>query len=251
MAARFVNRLGTGVFAVPVLLCVLQVSAQGQIPITSCGTIIDKPGDYILANDLEDCSRGGIQIDADATLNLNGHKISGTGEQYGIDVDGNHAVAITGPGTVFFFMDGVVVRIGGKAIVRITNVETLANQGYGFMVMEGAKTVLHKNTALANTAAGFYINSPGNELRDNSSINQINTWGIELAYPYGNSNQIVHNNVTGNRDGIVAIGKDNVIVSNSSLKNREYDMYGGGEGERCTSRWFDNTFETANLPCIH
>src|SRR5450759_2835397 len=63
------------------LLQLLAVSAQRQTPITSCGTVINTPGQYYLANDLN-CHDYEVAITIESTnveLDLDHHQITGPG----------------------------------------------------------------------------------------------------------------------------------------------------------------------------
>jgi len=251
MAARLANRSGKGLFAFLVLFCLLPLAAlcaQGQIPVTSCGTHITQPGDYILANDLTDCAPIGIEIDANMTLNLNGHNISGSGGLTGIDANAKYVITITGPGTVSAFHVGIDIHIGDEGTVQVTNVQAQGNS-VGFAVSAPARAVLHGNTAIGSSTSGFEIESVGNDLRDNTASN--NATGIFLSRHGAEHNLIVHNTTNGNAYGIEAQGSDNFMVSNTALNNQTYDLYDGGNGEHCRNRWFDNTFHTSDRDCIH
>lgn len=107
------------------MLQLLAVAAQAQIPITSCGTVIDAPGRYYLANDLN-CQSGdaAITIDrGDVELDLDNHHITGPGAESrtgGIwvrdSVEGN--ILLLGPGVIRNMVVGVRISSRGEGVRR-------------------------------------------------------------------------------------------------------------------------------------
>src|SRR5262249_49839524 len=88
--------------------------ADPTTSITQCGTIIDHPGHYVVANDLSCPFQNGIVIVADhVTLMLDNHQIAGAafvgnGISVGVGVpSGNSHVHILGPGTITGFNEGI------------------------------------------------------------------------------------------------------------------------------------------------
>jgi hypothetical protein len=102
---RCATRMKTHRLAIPALLFLLQltvVSAQGQNQITHCLTFITAPGEYVLANDLTNCSGDGIIIGGNANgvvLNLAGHQITGSSsaQRAGIKIQSGANARIVGP----------------------------------------------------------------------------------------------------------------------------------------------------------
>jgi hypothetical protein len=225
------------------------VSAQGQNQITSCGTFITASGDYVLANDLTNCSGDGIIIGGNAkgvVLNLAGHQITGSssGQRAGIKIQSGANARIIGPGVIANYTAGYgVLLVSGR--VELTGVTSNGNDvGFYF---SGGRAIVHGNVA-TNNVDGFYMVATG-ELSDNlasgNSQDGIFTGGRERA-------QFLHNTaVFSGRYGIAAdrdsSNKD--IISNTALNNVSYDLFDGNSN--CQNRWIDNTFGTSQGPCIH
>ena len=236
------------------LLLVVQlmlVSAQAQIPVTTCGTMITQPGRYSLANDLLQCPGDGIVIQsADVSLNLNGHQVTGPSHSstHGILValPPKASVIIDGPGTIANFGTGVELDLANGS-AYIASVTSQRNY-FGFMVTKGSNVTLGNDTAANNLTIGFALYDI-----DDSGIFESSAYangdGIVML---GSRNEIILNKVNKNeKNGIVVFGGgENRISTNAAQGNSRYDLYQLGDG--CgTNTWVNNTFTTANLPCIH
>jgi parallel beta-helix repeat protein len=226
------------------------VSAQAQISVTTCGTTITQPGQYILANDLLACAEDGIVIrSAGVSLNLNGHQITGIQRSltHGIQVtlSPNESVIIDGPGTIARFGTGLELDLAhGRAFI----VSVTARQNrFGFMVLNGSEITLGNNTAVNNSVIGFALYDTDDSSLVESSAN-ANGDGIVIL---GSRNEIILNTANNNeKNGIVAFnGAHNRISTNTALGNSRYDLY--QLGQDCNNTWVNNTFNSANLPCIH
>lgn len=231
-------------------LLLVTVSAQAQIPVTTCGTTITQPGKYTLANDLLDCPGDGIVIrSANVSLNLNGHRITGLGHSstHGIQVTlpPRESVIIDGPGTVTNFGTGLELELahGSAYIAGVTSQRNY----FGFMVMNGSNVTLGNDTAANNVTIGFAIYDTNDSGIFESSA-YANGDGIVVL---GSRNEIVFNSANKNeRNGIVVFGGGhNRISTNTALGNSRYDLYQGGENCE-TNTWVNNAFKTANSPCI-
>jgi hypothetical protein len=246
------TRMKTHRLAIPALLFLLQltvVSAQGQNQITHCLTFITAPGDYVLANDLVNCSADGIIIGGNAdgvVLHLAGYQITGSSSarRAGIRVQSGAHARIMGPGIIRNYTAGFgILLVSGR--VEVTGVTSTGNDvGFYFT---GGRAMVHGNIA-TNNVDGFYMVATG-ELTDNlasgNSQDGIFTGARERA-------QFLHNTAVFNgRYGIAAdrdsSGKD--IISNTALNNLGYDLFDGNRD--CQNRWVDNTFGTSKGPCIH
>ncbi len=247
------TRLRNCLLTFSVLLLVMQgvtFSAQAQISVTTCGTMITQPGTYALANDLLQCPGDGIVIrSAGVSLNLNGHQITGPGlsSTHGIQVTlpPNESVIIDGPGTIANFGTGLELDLAhGRAFI----VSVTARQNrFGFMVLNGNNITLGNNTAVNNIVIGFALYDTDDSSLVESSAN-ANGDGIIIL---GARNEIILNTANHNaKHGIVAFsGAHNRISTNTALGNSRYDLY--QLGQDCTNTWVNNTFNSANLPCIH
>src|ERR1019366_825876 len=237
---------------IPALLFLLQltvVSAQGQNQITRCGSFITAPGEYVLANDLTNCSGDGIIIGGNAkgvVLNLAGHQITGSSsaQRAGIKIQSGANARIVGPGVIANYTAGFgVLLVSGR--VEVTGVTSTGNDvGFYF---NGGRAMVHGNIA-TNNVDGFYMVATG-ELTDNlasgNSQDGIFTGARERA-------QFLHNTAVFNgRYGIAADRDSSVkdIISNTALNNLGYDLFDGNRD--CQNRWVDNTFGTSKGPCIH
>lgn len=257
-ATRLRNRLP----ALSMLLLAMQwaaVSAQAQIPVTECGTEITQPGKYILANDLLRCAEDGIVIrSAGVFLNLNGHQIGGIGRSvtHGIKatLPSKDSIIIDGPGTIADFGTGIELDLakGSAYIVSVT-----AQRNYfGFMVLNGNDVTLGNNTAVNNSVIGFAMYDTDDSrivesfANSNGVENASNASGIGISV-LGSRNEIILNTTDNNASfGILVFGgANNRISANTALGNFKYDLY--QSGDNCNNTWVNNTFKTANLPCIH
>jgi parallel beta-helix repeat protein len=247
------TRLRNYLLTFSVLLLVMQwaaFSAQAQISVTTCGTMITQPGKYTLANDLLQCPGDGIVIrSAGVSLNLNGHQITGPAHSstHGIQVTlpPNEWVIIDGPGTIANFGTGLELDLAhGRAFI----VSVTAQQNrFGFMVLNGSNITLGNNTAVNNIVIGFALYDTDDSSLVESSAN-ANGDGIVIL---GSRNEIILNTANNNaKNGIVAFsGGHNRISTNTALGNSRYDLY--QLGQDCNNTWVNNTFNSANLPCIH
>lgn len=246
------TRMKTYRLAIPALLLFLQlalVSAEGQNQITSCGSLITASGEYVLANDLTNCSGDGIIIGGNAkgvVLSLASHQITGSSnaQRAGIKIQSGANARIAGPGVIANYTGGYgVLLVSGR--VEVTGVTANGNDvGFSF---NGGRAIVHGNVA-TNNVDGFYMVATG-ELTDNlasgNSQDGIFAGARERA-------QFLHNTAVFNgRYGIAAdrdsSGKD--IISNTALNNAGFDLFDGNTS--CQNRWVDNTFGTSNGPCIH
>jgi len=232
------------------LLQLLAVSAQGQTPITSCGTVINTPGQYYLANDLN-CHDYEVAItieSANVELDLDHHQITGPGAgsqaSGGINVtrSARSNILLRGPGVIRKMKVGVFIDSGEALVGRLT----CTGNSFGMWIERGATVLARGNTASQNTEVGMWIFGSGGEFGGNT-VNG-NGYGILIE---GNGNHIDHTNVAQDnlKVGIEARGTGNVIDRNRSQFNGRYDM--DDDHSTCENTWRNNTFGRANLSCIH
>jgi parallel beta-helix repeat protein len=150
-------------------LAIPTTAAAKVTSLTSCQAITS-PGKYRLdagvtappGSDCFDITAGGV------TLSLNGHTVTGSGGDVGIDVNGS-GVKIVGPGTVSGFGNGIVLE-GGDGSVRGV-------------------------TVTGNDAQGIELESSGNDVRGNVATD--NFFGIAAGL-LGTGNTIIGNYAHGN-----------------------------------------------------
>src|SRR5579862_268459 len=242
------TRLRNCFLAIATCLLLMQLSAlcaQGGTPVTTCGTMITEPGHYTVANDLLNCPADGIDILAsNVELDLAGHQISGGDSGTGIDMFASH-VRILGPGTINGFSVGVLVNFGSKEVDVIG--VTANGSSVGFLA-RFAKVTFGGDTATGNDTGFLLQPSDDCELSGNKATGNSGN-GFLVS---GDRNRI-HMNVARNNgaSGInISTGSvDNDNVSNVALGNAAFDLSDGNA--TCANKWVHNTFQTANLPCIH
>ncbi len=233
------------------LLPLLALAAQAQIPITRCGTVINRPGRYYLANDLN-CRTGdaAIAIDrGDVELDLHSHQIVGPGSGSRIggiwvrDSAGDN-VTLLGPGMIRGM--GVCVRISSRGQAVFSRL-TCTGNGNGFITDQHVTAIARANTASQNLYSGMTISGSGGQIGGNTADGN----GYDGIIVGGTRNHVDHTNVAMNngRRGISVPGRGNVIDTNTAQFNHEYDMFEAHE--TCENSWDNNTFNTANLSCIH
>ena len=152
---------------------------------------------------------------------------------------------IDGPGTIANFGTGLELDLAhGMAFIAGV---TAKDNRYGFMVLNGSNVTLGNNAAVNNILTGFALYDTDDSSLVESSAN-ANKDGIVII---GSRNEIILNTANNNsRDGIQAFGgANNRISTNTALGNSHYDLY--QHGQDCKNTWVNNTFNKANLPCIH
>ena len=222
------------------------VSAHAQTQITSCGTIIKQPGEYVLANDLS-CSGDGIIIGNNAkgvVVQLGGHRITGSSspQRAGIRVQTGAGARIAGPGLITNYTAGFgVLLLSGSVDVSAV---TCTGNDVGFFFSSG-RAVVHSNIA-NNNVDGFYTSAEG-DLTDNLATGNTQDGIATLARQ---RIRFFHNTAAFNgRYGIAALehstGKD--IGFNTALNNAGYDLFDGNS--ECQNAWADNSSGTSKGPC--
>jgi nitrous oxidase accessory protein NosD len=146
------------------LWLVLAATAEARADAPRCGDVVTD--DVVLRDDLLDCPGDGlIAMGADITIDLNHHRVDGTGAGAGIRV---LAPRITvRDGRITEFQDGVLVPADGLEHARLTRLQ-IAHNGRGVMLVgplppgppeDGALTLttsaIHHNAAAAVLASGW------------------------------------------------------------------------------------------------
>jgi hypothetical protein len=259
--ALFATRLTDYRFTLATLFLLLPLaatSAHAQTQITTCGTFITAPGEYVLAKDLTGC-KAGVIIGAgahDVVLSLAGHRITGAGTADAIagikTQSGATRIRIQGPGVISNFgaknAGGVLLySTGAQEITAVT----CTQNNWGFIFGRGTVRV-HGNVA-TNNVDGFFvlITDRGSvEVSDNLASGNRED-GIASGSIRGEV-RITHNTVAFNgRYGISAEegSAENEILSNTALGNGAFDLFDGNRD--CQNMWADNTFGTSSGPCTH
>jgi parallel beta-helix repeat protein len=245
-------------FIIPLVLFLLPlaaVSSHGQTQITSCGTVISDPGEYVLANDLN-CSANGITIRFNTQqidLKLAGHRINGSSKPNttGIRVESVSPVIIQGPGVISNFTagDGILLASGGVQIYAVT---CTGNQ-VGFYLSPGIygkeTAALVRNNVAEDNVDGFFMAAGAGEL-DGNLANGNSRDGIRTA----TTKKVTFRGNTATFNGRYGIATEQgsngkSITSNTALDNVGYDLFEGNS--TCQNKWNDNTFGTSNLSCVH
>lgn len=246
----YAARLSKYVFVTTALLLLAQLSAipaRGQTQITRCGTTIRAAGNYVLANDLQCGHQDAITIRAGAVvLNLDSHTITGPGQDHdGIKVLGTGEVEVSN-GTIRGFGGGVDI-VSSSGLVQVSHVQT-SDCLVGFFSYVETRIRLNLDIATHNTGPGFEVESDDSEIINNTAQENQSTG----FYILGARNRISQNSARGNAaNGIETADTaiDNQISNNTARDNLEFDLF--DQHGTCRNFWVDNTFQTANLPCIH
>ena len=205
--------------------------------ISSC-TTINTAGQYKLVADLSsssDCitiTAGGVE------LNLNGHTISGPGNDVedwkGIRVIGVSNVNIKGPGVVTNFRSGVSFEgVDFSEVKDVTSIGNFFGFGVNADFLNDVNNYSEYNTFKANVA----------------TLNNQHGFTLNRA-----SNNIFKNNQTSNNGAngfLMYVGTGNTIKGNTSLGNFDTDLKDETVEGCGYNIWKENIFTTANLPCIH
>jgi parallel beta-helix repeat protein len=252
------------------LVFAVQAWAADPMPVTNCGTVIDTPGTYQLANDLVNCPQDGIDItSSNVHLILNGYQISGSGGNVsngiavGVGVpNGVSNVKINGPGTVSNFgQSGVVLEgVSSSSVVGVTS----TGNKFGFAVnaafhtpnsnLHSTGNKLNGNTATANFGHGFTLNGADqNTFRGNDSSGNGLVFAGEGFFLFNATQNVVEGNTfdQNSEDGVLAqigIGVNNTVRGNSAQGNALLDLQ---DRNGCGfNTWQGNTFGSASDPCL-
>lgn len=244
---------------------------NNTIVISQCPTVITQPGTYLLGNDLVCLNTDGIDIQANnVVLLLGGHTITQDSADFGLVhvgiaagvglPAGSTSVEIFGPGTITGFVEAVNFEQVSNSLVESV---TSTGNFFGFVVNGGFSAGCNQgcpstgnlfsyNTSTFNNQHGFTLNGGNNNtFYDNNSSNN-GARGLLLFTATGNnvrSNTLNNNGQTG-----IAIssgtGTGNNLSKNTAQGNGTFDLEDGNPN--CDSNtWTQNTFGTANQPCIH
>ena len=246
-------RAGLGaVFA----LAALAAPASAATPVTSCGTTITAPGEYVLTADLN-CytNQVGLTIDGNnIDFSLNGFDITNfSNANVGIAAGLFNAVDdvhVTGPGTITGY------GIAGVYFSQTANssAENLTVRGSDNGVWKVGGTNTTGNRILGNDVAGNDVgvnnNSQFVEIAGNECSNYLGQAGILVS----SHNNNVHDNTCNDGAGtgilLQAPAGNNTITANTATGNATIDAR--DENANCgTNTWSGNTFGTFDPACAN
>jgi parallel beta-helix repeat protein len=232
----------------------LGVARADSTEVKTCGEVLDKPGDYHLAQDLGPCAGHGVLITAsDVRFTLGGHTLSGVSTQESCDIDypqtgitiiGASGVRVSG-GTVRGFVDGIGHYGTNSVVAGMTvadncvfgvlvqgtgnRVETSRVSGSddGIALCESRDAVVTGNEAFGNFHLGVMLSCTGtdhnhivtNVMHDNG----LPAGGGGVAIYNGDWNEVLGNAITGNWDGIwlsattQSVVRENTVNANLHL----------------------------------
>lgn len=232
--------------------------------VTACGTVIDRPGKYFLANDLIECPGNGIEIRSSRVeLKLRGHAItSGNASGTGIDLAGGstglRGIEIEGPGVVFGFAVGVAFVNVQRSVMKGV---TVTGNDFGVGVnrffspgpvfdTESTGNRFKDNVVTGNIFHGITSNGGNRNLYEGNHFSNNGSFGLYLFDAVGNRAR--KNVATQNQTGIVIqadTGIDNDIRGNIALGNRSpFDLR--DDNLNCDGNDWSNNLGRSNKDCV-
>ncbi len=166
--------------------------------ISTCGTAISAPGEYMLAADIGPCPSNGVTITAsDVHFNLDGHTIKGTGGAQptpaanfftcgggsGIAVGAVSKVHIVN-GTIRGFIDGITMS--GTGASEVNNMTITRNCAIGIRLFGADGNAFHANHLTENagppTCGGYgFFQSKGNKVTSDD-ISKNGDFGVFIDF---------------------------------------------------------------------
>jgi Periplasmic copper-binding protein (NosD) len=197
--------------------------ADPPTPVT-CGRMIMTPGQYVLAGD---CTGFGIRIVAsDVHLKLDGHTMTGSFGDAGLEVINVSHVHIEGPGTIRSHSLGI--EFNGVSDSHVEQVMSVNNTFDGFFLANVANIHVNNSVFSMNGQIGLFFS---NNCTDNH---------VDNNQTLGNSSNGIRLNatVTSSRvNGNTALGNGTDLEDDNS---------------NCDdNKWNGNRFNTSSQPCIH
>lgn len=201
-------------------------------PVTQCGQVLDKPGDYHLAQDLGPCSGHGVVITAShVRFTLAGHTLSGVSSpgscdmenpQTGVDVRSPATGVRVSGGTVTGFVDGISL----SADSRVTAMRVVDNCFWG-VIVTGAGQV---DTSVVSGSGndGIALCQAQDALVTANEVVGSRRYGVSMSCDVGanDRNRVVRNilrdnGAPGGDGGGIAVftGNDHRIVGNAISEN--------------------------------
>lgn len=240
----------------------------------TCGDEITSSGTYNLA---ASCSGDGIAILAShVTLNLNGHTMTGPGED-GIFASSASAIGIVGPGTIAGYGFGIEWDFISRS--HITHVTVTNSTAHGIGFLDSSDNQLISDSVTGSTFHGITFNGCNGNLISGVTSTGNGDNGLYLASSGGN--RVLRSTFDANGLDGIAVGtvgngpaNKNEILENTANDNATYGIAVNGDvtgsyvyansahgnfvddladlSDVCsTGTWLKNKFGTANDGCIH
>jgi parallel beta-helix repeat protein len=225
-----------------VLAAALALTVLGLLTLNGAEAANTQPkcGDTITADtrldgDLVDCPNNGIVIGADdITLDLNGHRISGDGEEFeecpsrefcdfGVLNVGHDGVTVKKGSVRDFFDTGVL--IGEARDNRVLDVSSKGNGFFGFVVSESSRSLIRDSSGSDNIppegdGLGLF-GSHDLRIVDNTFRNNPGP-GIHVAFGSPHSNLIKGNSFSHNSPAIL------LEANRNRVRRNRFDRNGAG-----------------------
>lgn len=172
-----------------VVFLFLMLAMRQTAQALACG---DRPTTSVkLTADLGPCPGDGlIFIGIGVTVDLNGHRILGSGPGTGL-VLGNSAVTLKGPGTIENFDIGVLVVAGGSVLYDLT----LAGNSTGIAVISASDVRVFDNSIRGGTRGG-----------------------VGIFDQQANHTSIYRNIISGHSDAGIAVFEGNPLISQNIIR---------------------------------
>jgi parallel beta-helix repeat protein len=185
---------------------------------TACRQVIST--NRTLQADLLNCRADALVIGADdITINLNGHRIDGTGLGTAIDLNGHEGVTILN-GTIQQFDKGV--DLSGSNDNNLRTLRLYGQESAGIFVSSSDATRMVGNTASKNFMGIALYDSNASQILDNRAARNLDA-GIPLVKSHGN--RLEQNRVSGNGSPEFGSGikldraHGNRVVNNALFEN--------------------------------
>jgi len=196
-----------------------------------------------LQADLLNCRTDALVVGADdITINLNGHKIDGTGLGTAIDLNGHEGVTIQN-GTIQDFDKGV--DLSGSNDNNLRTLRLYRQETAGIFVSSSDATRIVGNTASNNFMGIALYDSNASQIIDNRAARNLNA-GIRLLTSHGNrveQNRASGNGTVGDGSGLgLDFSLGNRLVNNASFDNR----FGVLANDSLNNQIIDNTVSGNN-----
>jgi parallel beta-helix repeat protein len=206
---------------------------------TACRQVIT--ANRTLQADILNCRADALVIGADdITINLNGHKIDGTGLGTAIDLAGHEGVTIQN-GTIQQFDKGV--DLSGSNDNNLRSLRLYSQETAGIFVSSSDATRIVGNTASNNFMGIALYDSNASEIVDNRAARNLKT-GIRLITSHGN--HLEQNRASANGfAGFVGVGSGLALersLGNRVVNNALFDnLFGIFADEARNNQIIDNT----------
>ena len=197
-----------------------------------CGAVVTE--DVVLGADLVGCPGDGLVVGApDVTVDLNGHRVSGTGLGAGIRVQAP-GVRVR-RGEITGFGSGVSVAVEDAGDAQLRGLE-IAHNGRGVVLGTGLGTTgggsltiaharVHDNAGTGVAARGWLAGTTirDSRIRDNG--------GAGVSFSDSNGGEVIGSWIAGNRTGVVYdFAPGGRVVGNLIVRNGVWGLFGFRSG---------------------